>query len=57
MFEGGLPWQLLLGPNVTFNTVREVTASSSFSSVTGTAGIPEPTSFTMFAIGLAGCLS
>ena len=51
-FEGGLQWQLLLGPNVTFNTVREVTASSSFSSVTGTAGIPEPTSFTMFALGL-----
>ena len=51
-FEGGLPWQLLLGPNVTFNSVREVTASSGFSSVTGTAGIPEPTSFTMFGIGL-----
>ena len=46
-FEGGLQWQFLLGPNVTFNSVHEVSVSN-FS----TAGVPEPTSFTMFAIGL-----
>ena len=46
-FEAGLQWQFLLGPNVTFNTVREVSVSN-FS----VAGIPEPTSFTMFAIGM-----
>ncbi|MDB2687640.1 PEP-CTERM sorting domain-containing protein [Mariniblastus sp.] len=47
-FEGGLTWQLLLGPNVTFNSVTQVTASSSFTTV----GVPEPTSFTMFSMGL-----
>ena len=48
-FEGGLPWQLLLGPNVTFNSVREVTVTSSFATPTG---VPEPTSYMMFGMGL-----
>ena len=46
-FQGGLQWQFLLGPNVTFNSISEVTVTN------GTiSGVPEPTSFTMFAMGL-----
>ena len=49
-FEGGLQWQLLLGPNVTFNSVREVTAMNGSGLLT--LGVPEPTSFTMFTMGM-----
>lgn len=48
--EGGLQWQLLLGPNVTFNSVFEVAVANVAS--TGSANVPEPTSFTLCGIGL-----
>ena len=47
--QGGLPLQLLAGPDVIFNTVREVAVSNG---VTSSANVPEPTSFTLCGIGL-----
>ena len=47
--EGGLPWQLLLGPDVTFNSVFETSVSNVAAS---SANVPEPTSFTLCGIGL-----
>ena len=47
--EGGLLWELLLGPDVTFNTVFETSVSNV---ATPSANVPEPTSFTLCGIGL-----
>ena len=47
--QGGLPLRLLAGPDVIFNSVREVAVSSS---ATSSANVPEPTSFTLCGIGL-----
>ena len=47
--QGGLPLQLLIGPDVIFNSVSEISVSSS---VTSSANVPEPTSFTLCGIGL-----
>ena len=46
--QGGLPLQLLAGPDVIFNSVREVAVSSNAAIVAN----PEPTSFTLCGIGL-----
>ena len=47
--QGGLSLQLLIGPDVIFNSVSEISVSSS---VTSSANVPEPTSFTLCGIGL-----
>lgn len=47
--QGGLPLQLLIGPDVTFNSGSVISVSSS---VTSSANVPEPTSFTLCGIGL-----
>ena len=46
---GGLSFQFLAGPDVTFNSASGVTVSSGF---TSSANVPEPTSFTLCGIGL-----
>ena len=46
--QGGLPLRLLAGPDVIFNSVREVAVSSNAAVVAN----PEPTSFTLCGIGL-----
>ena len=46
--QGGLPLRLLAGPDVIFNSVREVAVSSNAAIVAN----PEPTSFTLCGIGL-----
>jgi len=45
--QGGLPWQLLIGSQVIFNSVANVAISNTSSAV-----VPEPTSFTLSGIGL-----
>ena len=47
--QGGLPLRLLIGPDVTFNSGSVISVSSS---VTSSANVPEPTSFTLCGIGL-----
>ena len=46
--QSGLPWELLVGPDVSFNSISQISVAS----ISAPVANPEPTSFTLCGIGL-----